>query len=87
MELSFVIIVAVIIILFMFRKPIRRTSESADKLMDYLNDSAATLAVEGKKENTRRIIEAMKELEAMGGPVDFDELYNKACGKSVKEQK
>ena len=82
MELSLVAIaVVIIIVFFVFRKPIKRTSESADKLMDYLNDSAATLAVEGKKENTRRILEAMKELEAMGGPVDFDEVYAKACGK------
>lgn len=81
MELSIIIAVVIIIVFFVFRKPIKRTSESADKLMDYLNDSAATLAVEGKKENTRRIIEAMKELESMGGPVDFDEVYAKACGK------
>ena len=85
MELSLIAIVVIIIVFFVFRKPIKRTSESADKLMDYLNDSAATLAVEGKKENTRRILAAMKELEDMGGPVDFDELYNKACGKSVKD--
>ena len=81
MELSLIAIVVVIIVFFVFRKPIKRTSESADKLMDYLNDSAATLAVEGKKENTRRILAAMKELEDMGGPVDFDEVYAKACGK------
>ena len=85
MELSIIITVVIIIVFFVFRKPIKRTSESADKLMDYLNDSAATLAVEGKKENTRRILAAMKELEDMGGPVDFDELYNKACGKSAKK--
>lgn len=81
MELSIIITVVIIIVFFVFRKPIKRTSESADKLMDYLNDSAATLAVEGKKENTRRILAAMKELEDMGGPVDFDEVYAKACGK------
>ena len=81
MELSLIAIAIIVIVFFVFRKPIKRTSESADKLMDYLNDSAATLAVEGKKENTRRILEAMKELEAMGGPVDFDEVYAKACGK------
>ena len=81
MELTLVAIVVIIIVFFVFRKPIKRTSESADKLMDYLNDSAATLAVEGKKENTRRILAAMKELEDMGGPVDFDEVYAKACGK------
>ena len=81
MELSLIAIVVVIIVFFVFRKPIKRTSESADKLMDYLNDSAATLAVEGKKENTRRILAAMKELEDMGGPLDFDEVYAKACGK------
>ena len=81
MELTLIAVVAIIIVFFVFRKPIKRTSESADKLMDYLNDSAATLAVEGKKENTRRILAAMKELEDMGGPVNFDELYNKACGK------
>ena len=82
MELSIIItVVIIIIVFFIFRKPIKRTSESADKLMDYLNDSAATLSVEGKKENTRRILAAMKELEDMGGPVNFDELYNKACGK------
>ena len=81
MELSLIAVVAIIIVFFVFRKPIKRTSESADKLIDYLNDSAATLAVEGKKENTRRILAAMKELEDMGGPVNFDELYNKACGK------
>ena len=82
MELSIIItVVIIIIVFFVFRKPIKRTSESADKLMDYLNDSAATLAVEGKKENTRRILAAMKELEDMGGPVDFDEIYAKACGK------
>ena len=78
MELSIIItVVIIIIVFFIFRKPIKRTSESADKL----NDSATTLAIEGKKENTRRILAAMKELEDMGGPVDFDEVYAKACGK------
>ena len=86
MELS-LIAIAIIVVIFIFRSPLKRTVKSMEKMTDYLNDSAIAIAIEGKKENTHRVIEAMKELEAMGGPVHFDELYNKACGKSVKEQK
>lgn len=85
MELSLIIIVVFIIIIFIFHKPLKRTARSAEKMADYLNDTAVTLALEAKEENTRRIIEAMKKLEDMGGPVNFDELYDKACGKSVKD--
>ena len=84
MELS-LIAIAIIVVIFIFRSPLKRTAKSAEKMADYLNDTAVTLALEAKEENTRRIIEAMKKLEELGGPVDFDELYNKACGKSVKD--
>ena len=80
MELSLVAI-AIIVVIFIFRSPLKRTAKSAEKMADYLTDSATTLAIEGKKENTRRVIEAMKELESMGGPINFDEAYAKACGK------
>ena len=85
MELSLIIIGIVLIIVFVFHKPLKRTAKSAEKMADYLNDTAVTLALEAKEENTRRIIEAMKKLEELGGPVNFDELYDKACGKSVKK--
>lgn len=84
MELSLIAIVVVLIVIFVFRKPLKRTARSAEKMADYLNDTAITLSLEAKEENTRRAIEAMKKLEALGGPVDFDELYNKACGKINK---
>ena len=80
MELS-LIAIAIIVVIFIFRSPLKRTAKSAEKMADYLNDSATTLAIEGKKENTRRVIEAMKELESMDGPINFDEAYAKACGK------
>lgn len=86
MEISAVIIIAVIII-FMFRKPIKRASKSVDKLMDHLNDSAVALALEGKEENTRRSLEAMEKLRKLGGPVDFDSLYEQACGRTVEKKK
>lgn len=81
MELSAVIIVIVLVILFIFRKALKRTAGSADKFAEYINDTAATLSIEAKEENTRRAIEAMKKLEDMGGPVDFDALYEQACGR------
>ena len=84
MELSLIAIIVVFIIIFVFRKPLKRTAKSAEKMADYLNDTAVTLSLEAKEENTRRAIEAMKKLEELGGPVDFDELYNKACGKINK---
>lgn len=81
MELSLIAIAVVLIIIFVFRKPLKRTAKSAEKMADYLNDTAVTLALEAKEENTRRIIEAMRKLEELGGPVNFDEAYTKACGK------
>ena len=85
MELSLIVIVVFIVIIFVFRKPLKRTTKSAEKMADYLNDTAVTLSLEAKEENTRRALEAMKKLEELGGPVDFDELYNRACAKSVKK--
>lgn len=85
MELSLIALVIVIVIVFFFRKPLKRTAKSAEKMADYFNDTAVAMSLEAKEENTRRALEAMRKLEELGGPVDFDELYNKACAKTVKK--
>ena len=88
MELSLIVIVVVFtIIIFIFHKPLKRTAKSAEKMADYLNDTATTLSLEAKEENTRRVIEAMRKLEELGGPVDFDALYEQACGKNKTTKK
>ena len=85
MEFTAIITIAILVVLFVFRKPLKRTARSAEKMADYLNDTAITLSLEAKEENTRRAIEAIRRLQELGGPVDFDSLYEQACGKSVKE--
>lgn len=85
MEFTAIITIAILVVLFVFRKPLKRTARSAEKMADYLNDTVITLSLEAKEENTRRAVEAMKKLQELGGPIDFDSLYEQACGKSVKE--
>ena len=87
MELSLGAAVVVLILIFFFRSFIRSIVRSADKLAVIVDETTIAVVAETKKENTRRVIAAKKELEAMGGPIDFEEVYLEMMGKKKTNRK
>lgn len=86
MELSLGAAIVVLVIIFFFRSFIRSVVRSADKFATVVDETTIAIVAETKKENTRRVVTAMKELEAMGGPLDFNDAYMKLMGKNVDKK-
>ena len=86
MELTLGSAAVVIILIFFFRSFIRSIVRSADKFATVIDETTVAIVAETKKENTRRVVTAMKELEAMGGPIDFDDAYMKLMGKNTNKK-
>ena len=86
MELTLGSAAVVIILIFFFRSFIRSIVRSADKFATVIDETTVAVVAETKKENTRRVVTAMKELEAMGGPIDFDDAYTKLMGKNTNKK-
>ena len=86
MELTFGSAAVVLVLIFFFRSFIRSIVRSADKFAEVIDETTVAIVAETKKENTRRVVTAMKELEAMGGPLDFDDAYMKLKGKNTSKK-
>lgn len=86
MELTFASAIVILVLIFFFRSFIRSIVRSADKLAVVVDETTISIVAETKKENTRRVVAAMKELEAMGGPLDFNDAYMELMGKKVDKK-
>ena len=86
MELTLGSAAVVLVLIFFFRSFIRSIVRSADKFAEVVDETTIAIVAETKKENTRRVVAAMKELEAMGGPLDFEEAYMKLKGKNTNKK-
>ena len=87
MELSLGAVIVILVLIFFFRSFIRSIVRSADKFAVVVDETTIAIVGEAKKENTRRVIAAMKELEAMGGPLDFNDAYMQLMGKKSNNKK
>lgn len=85
MELTFAAAVVIIILFFIFRSPIRKITDTMNRVVEHGNNVVIVNITENTAELNQRMANAMKKLNDAGGPLDFEEEYLKAMGKKNKK--
>ena len=85
MELTFAAAVVIIILFFIFRSPIRKITDTMNRVVEHGNNVVIVNITENTAELNQRMANAMKKLSDAGGPLDFEEEYLKAMGKKNKK--
>ena len=87
MELTFAAAIVIIILFFIFRSPIRKITDTMNRVVEHGNNVVIVNITENTAELNQRMTNAMKKLSDAGGPIDFEEAYLEAMGKKKNNRK
>ena len=86
MELTFAAAIVIVIVLFVFRSPIRKVTNTMNRIVEHGNNVVIVNITENTADLNRRMTDAMKKLKDAGGPIDFEEAYLEAIGKKINKK-
>lgn len=85
MELTFAAAIVIVIMLFVFRSPIRKVTNTMNRIVEHGNNVVIVNITENTADLNQRMTNAMKKLKDAGGPIDFEEAYLEVMGKNNKK--
>ena len=86
MELTFAAAIVIVIVLFVFRSPIRKVTNTMNRIVEHGNNVVIVNITENTADLNQRMTDAMKKLKDAGGPINFEDAYLEAMGKQINKK-
>ena len=86
MELTFAAAIVIVIVLFVFRSPIRKVTNTMNRIVEHGNNVVIVNITENTADLNQRMTDAMKKLKDAGGPINFEDAYLEAMGKKINKK-
>lgn len=86
MELTFAAAIVIVIVLFVFRSPIRKVTNTMNRIVEHGNNVVIVNITENTADLNQRMTDAMKKLKNAGGPINFEDAYLEAMGKKINKK-